>query len=127
MIAAAAKLFHAGKVRGIAVSGDNGTKEYNEPEQMKADLVAQGVPSGFITCDYAGFSTLDSILRIEQVFQERAYIVVSQEFHVRRALFLAAKPGHDAVGFAVPGPTGYWGTKVRVREVLARTKAFLDV
>lgn len=126
-IAAAAELYHAGKVRAIVVSGDNGDADYNEPELMKRDLIARGVAAGHITCDYAGFSTLDSIARIEAVFQENAYIVVSQDFHVRRALFLAAKPGHDAVGFAVPGPEGYWGAKVRLREVLARSKAFLDV
>jgi SanA protein len=126
-IAGAAELYHAGKVRAIVVSGDNGSTDYNEPELMKDDLIARGVPAEHITCDYAGFSTLDSIMRIEAVFQEDAYIVVSQEFHVRRALFLAAKPGHDAVGFAVSGPEGYWGTKVRLREVLARSKAFLDV
>ena len=126
-IDAAAELYHAGKVRAIVVSGDNGDADYNEPELMKRDLIARGVAAEHITCDYAGFSTLDSISRIEAVFQENAYIVVSQEFHVRRALFLAAKPGHDAVGFAVPGPDGYWGAKVRLREVLARSKAFLDV
>lgn len=126
-IDAAAELYHAGKVRAIVVSGDNGSTDYNEPELMKKDLIARGVAARHITCDYAGFSTLDSILRIEAVFQENAYIVVSQEFHVRRALFLAAKPGHDAVGLAVPGPEGYWGIKVRLREVLARSKAFLDV
>jgi SanA protein len=126
-IEAAAQLYKAGKVRAIVVSGDNGRVEYDEPSQMKADLVELGVPAEFITCDYAGFCTLDSVHRAERVFQESQYIVVSQEFHVRRALFIAADRGHDAVGYAVPTPGGYWGAKVRLREVLARVKAVLQV
>jgi len=126
-IQAAAKLFHAGKVRGIVVSGDNSRTDYDEPTHMKSDLVALGVPAKFITCDYAGFRTLDSVHRIERVFQEPSYIVVSQEFHVRRALYLAAHRGHNAIGLAVRTPGGYRGMKVRLREVLARAKAVLDV
>ena len=126
-IEAAAQLYEAGKVRAIVVSGDNGRVEYDEPSQMKADLVELGVPAEFITCDYAGFSTLDSIHRAERVFQEPDYIVVSQEFHVRRALFIAADRGHNAVGYAVSTPGGFFGAKVRLREVLARVKAVLQV
>jgi SanA protein len=126
-IDAAAKLFKAGKVRGIVVSGDNGRADYDEPTQMKADLVALGVPAEFITCDYAGFRTLDSVHRLERVFQESSYIVVSQDFHVRRALYIARDRGHNAVALAVRTPGGYWGAKVRLREVLARAKAVLDV
>lgn len=126
-IEGAAALYHAGKVQGILVSGDHGTPYYNEPDQMKADLVALGVPADFVTCDYAGFRTLDSVVRIEEVFQETSYIVVSQDFHVRRALYIAKDLGHDAIGLAVRMPAGYWGTKVRLREVLARVKVVLDV
>lgn len=126
-IAGAAALYHAGKVRGIVVSGDHGTPYYNEPDQMKEDLIALQVPAAHITCDYAGFSTLDSIKRIGAVFGETAYTVVSQDFHVRRALYIAQEEGHDAIGLAVRMPEGYWGTKVRLREVLARVKVLLDV
>ncbi|MDP6544976.1 MAG: ElyC/SanA/YdcF family protein [Phycisphaerae bacterium] len=126
-IEAAANLFKSGKVRGIVVSGDNGRTDYDEPSQMKSDLVDLGVPARFITCDYAGFRTLDSVHRLERVFQESDYIVVSQEFHVRRALYIAGDRGHNAVGLAVRTPGGYWGAKVRLREVLARAKAVLDV
>ena len=126
-IEAAAKLFHAGKVRGIVVSGDNGRPEYDEPTQMKADLIALRVPAKFITCDYAGFRTLDSVHRLERVFQQSNYIVVSQEFHVQRALYIANARGHNAIGLAVRTPGGFWGSKVRLREILARTKALLDV
>ncbi len=126
-IEAAAKLFHAGKVRGVIVSGDNGRTEYDEPTHMKDDLVELGVPAEFVTCDYAGFRTLDSVHRIERVFQESSYIVVSQDFHVRRALYIARDRGHNAVGLAVRTPGGFRGLKIRLREVLARTKAVLDV
>ncbi|MCP5020962.1 MAG: hypothetical protein GY930_04215, partial [bacterium] len=66
-IEAAAELYLAGRVRGLIVSGDNSRTEYNEPDSMRADLIAAGVPAGFITCDYAGFRTLDSVIRAREV------------------------------------------------------------
>ena len=126
-IRAAAALYNAGKVDGILVSGDNGSDDYNEPAEMKADLVALGVPADFITADYAGFRTLDSIYRAEEVFGLQTYTVVSQPFHLERALYLAGQRGQDAIGFAAYGPSGYWGRRVRAREVLARALAVLDV
>jgi SanA protein len=124
---AAAELYRSSKVDGILVSGDNGSEEYNEPEQMKADLVALGVPAEHITADYAGFRTLDSIYRAGDVFGLRSYIVVTQAFHLPRALYLADQKGHDAVGYVAYGPGGYWGQRVRAREILARAQAVLDV
>ena len=124
---AAAELYKSGTVDGILVSGDNGRQDYNEPEQMKADLVALGVPAEHITADYAGFRTLDSIYRAGDVFGLRSYIVVTQAFHLPRALYLADQKGHDALGLAAYGPGGYWGQRVRAREVLARVQAVLDV
>lgn len=123
----AAALFHAGKVRGVLVSGDNSRADYSEPEDMKADLVARGVPARFITCDYAGFSTLDSIQRASRVFGQRRVVVVSQRFHLERALFLARADGLAAAGcVAAQAPLG-WRVRVRLREVLARGKAVIDV
>ena len=124
---AAAELYRAGKVDGILVSGDNGSQDYNEPAQMKADLVALGVPAEHITADYAGFRTLDSIYRAGDVFGLHSYIIVTQGFHLPRALYLAGQKGHDAVGYAAYGPAGYWSRRVRAREVLARAQAVLDV
>lgn len=126
-IRAAAELYHRGKVDGILVSGDNGSQDYNEPAQMKADLVALGVPAEHITADYAGFRTLDSIYRAGDVFGLRSYVVVTQAFHLPRALYLADQKGHDAIGYVAYGPGGYWGQRVRAREVLARAQAVLDV
>ncbi len=123
----AAALFHAGKVRGILVSGDNSRADYSEPDDMKADLVARGVPARFITCDYAGFSTLDSIQRANRVFGQERVVLVSQRFHLERALFLARADGLDASGCAAAQAPLGWKIRVRLREVLARGKAVLDV
>ena len=125
-IEAAAELYHAGKVRAIVVSGDNGREGYDEASAMKNDLVIMGVPVNHLTCDFAGFSTLDSVHRIERVFQQDNYIVVSQQFHVERDLYIAQILGHDAVAYVAEGPGGARGFKVRVREVLARVKAFVE-
>jgi SanA protein len=126
-IRAAAELYQAGKVDGILVSGDNGTDYYNEPAEMRADLIALGVPAEHITADYAGFRTLDSIYRAGDVFGLDSYIVVSQPFHIERALYLADQKGHDAIGYAARGPQGVHFQRNRAREVLARAKAVLDV
>lgn len=126
-IRAAAELYHAGKVDGILVSGDNGTVEYNEPAEMRADLVALGVPAEHITADYAGFRTLDSIYRAGDVFGLDSYTIVSQPFHIERALYLADQKGHDAVGYAARGPQGVHFQRNRAREILARANAVLDV
>ena len=126
-IRAAAELYQSGKVDGILVSGDNGRDDYNEPAQMKADLVALGVPAEYVTSDYAGFRTLDSIYRAGDVFGLQSYVIVSQDFHVERALYLADQRNHDAVGYLAYSPPGYWGRRVRTRETLARALAVLDV
>ena len=94
---------------------------------MSADLVALGVPAEHITADYAGFRTLDSIYRAGDVFGLDSYIVVSQPFHIERALYLADQRGHDAIGYAARGPQGVHFQRNRAREVLARAKAVLDV
>ncbi len=126
-IALAAELFRTGKVRGLIVSGDNSRSDYDEPTSMKADLVAGGVPERFITCDYAGFSTLDSVRRVSRVFGQRRVVVVSQRFHVERALFLARGDGLEAYGCAAADAACWWQVRVRLREVCARGKAVLDV
>ncbi len=126
-IEAAAALYHAGRVRGILVSGDNATRYYNEPISMQKDLVALDIPADHITLDYAGFRTLDSMVRAKEVFGLDQLLVVSQRFHVARAIFLARQFGIDARGFAAADPphTGY--LKVRARDILARAAAVLDI
>ena len=126
-IEAAARLFHSGKVRGILVSGDNSTRYYNEPVVMQKDLIALGVPAEFITLDYAGFRTLDSVIRAKEVFGQQKLLIVSQRFHAERAVFLARHFGIAALGFAASDPSNQGVMKVRAREVLARVVAVFDL
>jgi len=126
-IKAAQELFAAGKVAGILVSGDNRRADYNEPVMMKADLVRGGVPGEFVTQDFAGFRTLDSVVRAKSVFQQNRVIVVSQRFHAQRALFLAQHVGLEAEAYVAEDPQWNWQIRVRAREVFARALACLDV
>lgn len=126
-IQAAADLFHAGKVRGILVSGDNGRKGYDEPTAMREDLIAAGVPAEAITRDFAGFRTLDSVIRAREVFGLESAIVVSQRFHCERAIYLGSAHGLELVGYCAEDAPARWHLRVRARETAARTKAWLDV
>jgi SanA protein len=109
------------------VSGDNRAKEYNEPKHMFEALIKKGVPERAITLDYAGFRTLDSVVRCKKVFGQHKFIIVSQRFHVERALFIADKFGVDAIGFAAQDPWGHYSLKPRIREFFAKTKAIIDL
>ncbi len=124
---AAAALWHAGKIDAILVSGDNSRKDYDEPAAMKADLIERGVPSEFITADYAGFRTLDSVIRAREVFGLDDYIVVSQPFHCRRALYLASRKGHSVIGFCAADVRGGRALKIRLRETFSRAASLLDI
>lgn len=125
-IAAAADLFNAGKVGFLIVSGDNGRKTYNEPDIMKRDLIARGVPEEKIYCDYAGFRTLDSMIRAKKIFGLDEVTVISQKFHCQRAIFLAQNNGLDAIGFEAKAVEGSEATRTIVRERIARMVAVLD-
>ena len=124
---AAAQLYHAGIVRHLIVSGDNSRTDYDEPTDMKEALVTAGVAAEHIHCDYAGFRTLDSVVRAREIFQQDRFIIVSQEFHAQRAVYIARHHGIDAIGFAAKDVTTRAGLRTRVRENLARVKAVLDV
>lgn len=126
-INAAVKLWKSGKIDAILVSGDNSRKDYDEPTSMKADLVAKGVPAEYITIDYAGFRTLDSIVRAEKVFNLKDYVIISQPFHCSRAIYLAYTHGQDVIGLCARDVKSAHGLKVRLREVLARNKALIDI
>lgn len=126
-IDAAKELYFSDKVKFLLVSGDNSTKYYDEPTTMKKDLIALGVPGNKIYCDYAGLSTLDSVVRTKEVFKENQFIVVSQGFHVRRAIYLGLAHDIDLIGYAPQGVSGLGSLKTELRECLARGKALLDV
>lgn len=127
-IDAAIALYRSGKVRYFIVSGDNRTLSYNEPAQMRSDLMLAGIPPDHIQPDYAGLRTLDSVLRAEKVFGNRQYIVISQPFHNARAVFLARHHGQDVIGLNAADPVAAkYSMKTRVREIGARMKAIWDI
>jgi SanA protein len=124
---AAAKLFFKGKVDIILASGDNSKNWYNEPLKMKEDLLRAGVPEWRVHLDYAGFRTLDSIIRAKQIFGVDTFVIISQHFHNQRAVFIARALGLDAYGYDARDVTGRRGIKTRVREYFAKVKAFMDI
>jgi len=126
-MSAAAELYRAGKVKKILVSGDNGTVAYDEPTAMRDSLMKLGVPEKDIVLDYAGFRTLDSVVRAQKVFRVNQCTIVTDDFHLPRALYLAHETGIDAVGFQtapLPRSVSPW---TYVREVGARTLTWVDV
>lgn len=125
-INAAAELYHSGKVKWLLVSGDNGRKNYDESSGMQQALIAKGVPASAIFCDYAGFSTLDSVVRANKVFGENNITIISQEFHNQRAIWLAKQYGIDAIGYNAEDLDQGRGKLVRLREKLARVSAVID-
>lgn len=125
-IDATAELYKAGKIQNVIVSGDNSHKDYNEPKDMKLELIKAGIPEDRIFEDFAGFRTLDSVIRARDIFGQKSYIVISQEFHNERAVFLARKNGIDAYGYNAADVNKYYGFKTNLREYLARAKVFVD-
>ncbi len=98
-ITATISLFKAGKIDYVLVSGDNGTPYYNEPIVFKKDLVKGGIPEECIFLDFAGFRTLDSMVRAKVIFGLDQVTVISQKFHNKRAIYLAEKKGLKAIGY----------------------------
>lgn len=126
-IDAAAQLYHAGKVRHLLVSGDNSRADYDEPTAMKNALIARSVPASAITCDYAGFRTLDSIVRAHRIFGTQQLTIVTQRYHNTRALAIARHEGIDAVGFCSADVNFRYSIRTELREVLARAATMLDL
>ena len=127
-IQAASLLYRKGKIDYVLVSGDNRHASYNEPRQMMKALVKAGIPQERIVADFAGFSTIDSIVRASKVFMLRNVTIISQEFQNERALFIAQREGMNAIGFNARDPSSKWAHYiVYVREVFARLKCILDV
>jgi SanA protein len=123
----AAELFKNGKVDHFILSGDNRSRYYNEPIEMRKSLVKKGVPPTAITLDYAGLRTLDSIIRCKQIFGQDKITIITQPFHSYRALFISNYYDIDAVAVVAGEPDFENSVKVRLREYLARTKAVLDL
>lgn len=126
-ITAAIELYKAGKIKYILISGDNRQRNYNEPEYMKKALLQGGIPEEAIYLDYAGFRTLDSVVRAKKVFGQNRFTVISQKFHNARAIYIAHKNDIEAIGFNARDVDTYSGLKTQIRERLARVKVFLDL
>ncbi len=126
-IKAAIELYNNAKVDYLIVSGDNATVQYNEPRLMRRALIKAGIPASAIYMDFAGFRTLDSVVRAKEVFGQASYIIVSQKFHNERAIFIAHRFGIDAIGFNAPDVAPHEGFKTRVREIFARFMSLLDL
>ena len=126
-IDAAEKVWNAGKVETLIVSGDNRSKFYNEPEKMKAALMARGVPADRIVCDYAGLRTFDSVVRAKEIFGADPVMFISQRFQNERAIYIAEAPGIGAYGFDAEDLHTRGSIKTKVREIGARVQMWLDV
>jgi SanA protein len=126
-IKAAVDLYNNKKIDFIIVSGDNRNKNYNEPLRMYNDLVAVGIPKNKIFLDYAGFRTLDSVIRGKEVFGQDNFTIVSQPFHNQRAIFIARKKGINAIAFNADDVSDKESIEVRIREIGARILVAFDL
>jgi SanA protein len=126
-IAAAEELYKAGRVDKLLLSGDHSRWTYDEVGTMRRILLARGVPADDIFTDHAGFDTWDSAQRAKRVFGVRSAVVVTQRFHMARALYGARRAGLDATGYAADRRRyGRVMARLRVREAAARVKSFGD-
>ncbi len=126
-IAAALLLYRNGKVDYLVVSGDNRHVYYNEPREMKKELVQGGVPAERIRFDFAGLNTYVSVLRMKKIFLQDRFTLFSQKFQNQRAIFIANHYGLRVVGFNAADVSTLAGVKVFVRERLARFKLVWDL
>jgi vancomycin permeability regulator SanA len=122
-------LYRAGKVQKLLMSGDNRVLEYDEVTAMKKYAIAQGMPAGDIVLDYAGFSTYETCYRAKEIFGVNSAILVTQDYHLPRAVYTCRKLGLDATGFAQPDWSRYKDAMPRTmfREYLAHIKMFIDL
>jgi SanA protein len=124
---AAAELYHLGKVKHLILSGSNQTVAYDEPTEMRKSLRSLGVPDVAMTADYAGRRTLDSVVRARDIFGQQQFTIISDKFHVYRALFLCDRFGIKAIAYGAPNLPWSISARTRLREYGARCKAVLDV
>jgi SanA protein len=123
---AASKLFKAHKIRRIIVSGYIASLYYNEPRQIKRELLMLGVPDSVIHLDTSGYRTLNSIINLRKISTLDTITIISQKFHNQRAVFLAHKNGINAIGYNVPDSTSWDNLKTQLREIFAKTLAFWE-
>ena len=116
------ELYELGAAPKLLMSGDHGRENYDEVNTMKAYAIEEGVPSSDVFMDHAGFSTYESMYRAKEVFAADKIIIVSQEYHLYRALYIADKLGLEAYGVAADGDNYSGQTYRELREMLARVK-----
>ncbi len=126
-IEATIELYMAKKIKYIIVSGDNSTANYDEPTTFKEDLIKGGIPAENIFLDYAGFRTLDSVIRCKEIFGQESITIISQQFHNKRAIAIANNKHIKAIGFNAKKVGGKSGLRVNIREYFARVKLSLDL
>ena len=126
-IRAAVDLYNAEKIKYIIISGDNSHLSYNEPRDMKKELLSNNIPDSCIFPDYAGFRTFDSVIRCKEIFGQEKFTVISQRFHNERAIFIARHKNIEAIGFDAQDVDSYNGFQTNVRELFARVKVFIDI
>jgi vancomycin permeability regulator SanA len=122
----AAGLYASGKVKVVLVTGDNSRAEYDEPDAMRAYLVEHGVPAKKVVSDYAGFDTWDSCVRVKKIFGVDRAVLVSQGFHIHRAVALCRAAGVTSYGVAAADTHDLTWYASGAREVFAAGKASLD-
>ncbi len=125
-IKATASLFKAGKLEYVIISGDNSKKTYDEPTDMKYDLIAAGIDSNKIYLDYAGFRTFDSMVRCKEIFSQDSVLVISQQFHNERAIYIGEQEGMFVRGFNAADVGKSYGKWTMLRESFARVKVLFD-
>lgn len=118
----ALELYEQGAAPKLLMSGDHGQTNYNEVGAMKAYAIEQGVPSGDVFMDHAGFSTYETVYRAKEVFQAQKVLIVTQNYHLQRALYIAEKLGLEAYGVSADLHTYQNQWSRELREVLARCK-----
>jgi len=121
----AVDLYQRGLVRGVLASGDNSTTTHDEPSAMRDYLVARGIPADVVALDYAGFDTHDSCVRAHRVFGVTRATVITQGYHLPRALFSCQEAGIDAVGVGASAADGH-AVRYTLREMPASLKAAWD-
>ncbi len=126
-IKAAVLLYKAGKIKYIIVSGDNNMINYNEPVEMKKELIKRGVPNKVIFLDYAGFRTFDSVVRCNEIFGQNNFTIISQRFHLERAIFISHHLSMNTIGFEAEDIYWTMGFKTMIREYFARVLVFWDI
>jgi len=126
-INSATELFMGEKIEHLLLSGDNNTVYYNEPVKMREALLEKGIPETAITLDYAGFRTLDSVVRCKEIFGQERITIVTQRFHSYRALFISSYYGIDAVAIAAQNTSFPASMRVTIRELIARPMAVIDL